>query len=165
LDIQQLVDRLKAMRAETASSIKAVAAAFAINAAWLEAQTPRDMPESGYVRQTLHCCDDYEVALAFWPPGGGTLPHDHGSTARGGAVRVLRGSLYNLIYKTNEDGGLAPKGTLTRSSGDAMAVHANLIHKMGNPSDSVLAVSLHIYAPAIVNARYWDPVTLRPIAN
>lgn len=122
---------------------------------------PETLPETGYQRALIHAGDDFEVVAAIWAVGGGTLIHDHGSEETYGVVRVIRGDLYNRIYRHQVDGNVVLAKSLTHEKGEFIEVPKGLVHAMGNRSETV-ALSLHVYSPSIVNVSYWDPSNLKP---
>lgn len=132
---------------------------------WLLQQLPNPMPKTGYHRTLIHQAKCFEIVLATWPVGGGTLVHDHGSLNSQGVVRVLKGSLYNQHYELQEDGTVTRGAREVSGEGALVPVTHNLIHAMGHGGEhDGYAASLHVYFPWIVEVRYWDPQTGLPVA-
>jgi hypothetical protein len=84
-----------------------------------------------------------KVVLIHWKPGIFTSVHGH---ARGGCVfKVLKGSLEEKRYSTDESQRLMAVSTL--QSGSMAYIDDNMAyHAVGNPAGTS-AISLHIYTP------------------
>ncbi|CAM2006561.1 cysteine dioxygenase [Acanthopleuribacter pedis] len=147
-------------------SLTRILASLELGEDWLAEHLPNPLPESGYHRTLLHQAKCFEIVLATWPVGGGTLVHDHGSLNSQGVVKVLQGNLFNQIYALQEDGTVRPGERLIAETGSTVPVTHDLIHAMGHGGGHQgVAASLHVYFPWIVEVRYWDPKTGLPVEN
>ena len=106
----------------------------------------------------------YSLKVFVWPPGTGTVIHDHSSW---GACYCVLGTLLEERYERLDDGSQidyarlkkvwqswwSPEdGTSTVLPGDGG------IHRVGNPGE-VTAISVHLYEPRLaeVDGRDYDP--------
>ena len=90
----------------------------------------------------------FEAWLLTWVPGQGTDWHDHGGSA--GAFVTLRGTLTEQTAMVRPDG--PPKivpAARELSAGTLRQFGTKHVHRVTN-NDLVPAVSLHVYAPALV---------------
>ncbi len=132
---------------------------------WIQAHLPDPLPTEGYSRDVLYCGERFEIVLATWPAGVSTLVHNHGALESHGLVLVLRGDIFNHIYRRGADGEVHLVREATHRLGEMIAVPKGLLHSMGNARREGHAVSLHIYAPKIVDVSYWDPASLKPLES
>ena len=97
--------------------------------------------------------NDFEAWLLTWLPGQGTVWHDHGGSA--GAFTVLRGTLTEEHAVVRA--GAAPRIAETRelSAGSLRPFGRQHIHKVTNNAFEP-AVSLHVYAPALVEMHEYE---------
>lgn len=161
MPIDALIRRLEAGASRDIATFEALLRDLVIDAALVARYMPDPMPSSDYHRNLLHHGDDFEVVIATWPAGGGTPIHDHGSADSHGMVRVLKGAIYNHVYRREGD-NVVRVAELEASAGDLIKVPRGLVHAMGNHGDEV-GMSLHLYSPVIENVSYWDPATLEPM--
>jgi len=132
----------------------------AIDEAWILENIPRDIPAGSYHRNLLDLGDDYELVLASWPVGGGTVIHDHGSNDSHGIFRVLKGEISNRVYRLENDDRVIFEKEVVHKLNEKGEVHKGFIHSMGNHSENEVGMTLHLYSPKIVNVKFWDPATL-----
>lgn len=106
---------------------------------------------------------DYEAWLLTWLPGQGTDWHDHGGSA--GAFVTVRGTL------TERHAWLDGTGTPTilpearrLSAGSLRSFGTRHVHRVTN-DDLAPAVSVHVYAPALVTMTSYRPAGDRLIAT
>lgn len=133
-----------------------------ISSTWLEDMLEELREGDDYHRVLLHGGDGYEIVLAVWPEGTGTLVHNHGASDSFGMVKVLEGEIFNHLYHRDEVDCLQLGAQTVCKPGDMIGVPKGLLHRMGNACKSGPAASLHVYSPAIVDVSYWDPETLAP---
>jgi predicted metal-dependent enzyme (double-stranded beta helix superfamily) len=88
-----------------------------------------------------------------WPPGTGVGFHDHGGAA--GALAVVAGALTETMVRPVPG---RPLWTCTRTieSGEHATFGARHVHRVHN-SGTDLAVSVHVYAPALRTMTYFAP--------
>ncbi|QDU66177.1 cysteine dioxygenase family protein [Engelhardtia mirabilis] len=101
------------------------------------------------------------VIVMAWPPGGDSLPHDHGTW---GTVAVVEGALQVTTYDRLDDGcdpdraELAPTCSLRAEQGAVTSVLPphDEYHRIENPTDA-LTLSLHTYGRDIESCHTFDP--------
>ena len=103
----------------------------------------------------LASTSQFEAWLLTWLPGQGTAWHDHGGSA--GAFVVLRGTLTEQHASRSP---FAPPAIDPRArrlaASQVRSFGANHIHLVAN-DDTEPAVSLHVYAPALVEMNTYQP--------
>ncbi|MEO8673098.1 MAG: cysteine dioxygenase family protein [Tahibacter sp.] len=109
-----------------------------------------------YARRELYRSDEhgYSVIAMTWGPGQGTLIHDHAGMWC--VEGVWRGSLevtpYELVERNEERFRFEPRGTMNAGPGSAGSlIPPHEYHTIQNPSDSEIAVTLHIYRGAMTS--------------
>lgn len=134
----------------------------------LAAQTALWQPQVKYDPLSRHyarlaAADDYEAWLLTWLPGQGTDWHDHGGSA--GAFVTVQGTL------TERHAWLNTAGTPTilpeerrLSAGSLRSFGTRHVHRVTN-DDLEPAVSVHVYAPALVTMTTYRPDGDRLIAT
>jgi rhodanese-related sulfurtransferase/predicted metal-dependent enzyme (double-stranded beta helix superfamily) len=90
-----------------------------------------------------------EIWLIGWPPGQGTLPHDHGDA--NGALTVVQGALVEEVYA---DPDLSTARRLEHRVGEAAAFDPDHVHRVTNEG-RVSATSIHAYSPPERPMRYY----------
>ena len=161
--IEQLIDRMERWENYSIAELGPYLKSLEIDEAWIDAHMPDPMPTDAYHRNLIYQGRRFEVVLATWPIGGGTLVHDHGSLSSLGAVRVLRGDIFNQVYRLVDRDTVKPVHREVFHTNDIVPVDHGLIHAMGNACQSVIAMSLHVYFPWIIDVSYWDPETNKRI--
>ncbi|MET0694604.1 MAG: cysteine dioxygenase family protein [Propionibacteriaceae bacterium] len=98
---------------------------------------------------------DFEAWLLTWVPGQGTDWHDHGGSA--GAFITLQGTLTEL-HATVAPGEAPRIDPVARqlTAGSLRPFGTKHVHKVTN-NDVEPAVSLHVYAPALVEMNQYEP--------
>ncbi len=161
---QTLIARIDALKSKSIANLLKIVQGLDVTPSGFDRWIPDPLPRDHYHRELLHRGEDYEVVLAVWPPGTRTLPHNHGTCSSHGMIRVLRGEIFNQIYKPATGDGLVFAERAVYRGGDLIPVPEGLIHSMGNQSTQEMALSLHLYSPEIVNVTYWDPESLKKMA-
>jgi mannose-6-phosphate isomerase-like protein (cupin superfamily) len=87
----------------------------------------------------------HEAWLLTWMPGQATDLHDHGGSA--GAFVVVSGVLTEQVVRVGDPGTVVPR-EVTLGEGSVRAFGPRHVHRIVN-ADTVPAVSLHVYAPAL----------------
>ncbi len=106
----------------------------------------------------------YSLQVFVWPPGTGTMIHDHSSW---GAYACALGTLLEERYDRTDDGSIAEHARLRKAwqlrwgpndGASTVLPGAGGIHRVGNPGEGV-AVSVHLYGPRIeeIDGRDYDP--------
>ena len=160
LSTEILVKQVKALSSKNSNHFNQILSQINLSPEWIESMVPRVIPRDRYDRRLLNRGKDYEIVIATWPKGVSTLIHDHGASQSQGAVRVLRGEIFNHTYNKVNENQVSPDLELVHKQGELIDVPQGLIHAMGNNTEDCFSMSLHIYTPAIVNVTYWDRETL-----
>jgi cysteine dioxygenase len=123
-------------------------------------------PMKNYTRNLIATDDEtYTLLLLCWNPGKSSPIHDH--PCDGCWVRVCEGKIQETRYEVTENDE-NETGTSTRlvMISDAVIedsmptfIHDSIgYHKVGNPSDAQVAVTLHLYCPPVKECKIWhDP--------
>jgi cysteine dioxygenase len=90
------------------------------------------------------------LLIVVWNPGKGSPIHDHADAHC--VMKILKGSLTETLYKmpATSTASTPPEATQTTTySTDEVTYISDQIglHKIGNPSETEIAVSLHLYTP------------------
>jgi cysteine dioxygenase len=106
--------------------------------------------EGTYARHRVHLGEHAELLVLCWRPGQRTPIHDHAGSY--GAVRVLRGVMWETIFEMEEGSGLAYKSSREWTPGQVTGADVPDIHQLGNPDVSGQdLVTLHLYAPPLTS--------------
>jgi predicted metal-dependent enzyme (double-stranded beta helix superfamily) len=106
----------------------------------------------------------YSLKVFVWPPGTGTVIHDHSSW---GAFHCALGSVLEERYERLDDGSRAEHASLEKvwqlwwspeDGASTVLPGDGGIHRVGN-SGEVTAISVHLYGPRLgeVDGRDYDP--------
>jgi quercetin dioxygenase-like cupin family protein len=109
-----------------------------------------------YGRTVLYSDDNVDVVLIEWPPGVRSPAHDHGISH--GMIRILEGSVYcdNFSKKTKKF-----ISRLVGRKGDMLFETPDIVHIMGNQSQTKRALAIHIYTPPLKMKTYTDAALKR----
>ncbi|HEX8189306.1 MAG TPA: cysteine dioxygenase family protein [Pyrinomonadaceae bacterium] len=106
--------------------------------------------EGTYARHRVHLGEHAELLVLCWRPGQRTPIHDHAGSY--GAVRVLRGVMWETIFGMEGGSGLAYKSSREWTPGQVTGADVPDIHQLGNPDVSGQdLVTLHLYAPPLAS--------------
>lgn len=106
--------------------------------------------ESTYARHRVHLGEHAELLILCWRPGQRTPIHDHAGSY--GAVRVLRGVMWETIFEMEGDEGLTYKSAREWMPGHVTGADVPDIHQLGNSDVSGQdLVTLHLYAPPLTS--------------
>jgi len=113
--------------------------------------------DNAYTRNLIGYDDKFTLLLLCWEKGQMSPIHDHaGSNCW---VKVMRGTLQEVVYR-REEGQSVPYRTTNFTEGGVTYMHDRLgVHKMGNPNSEEIACSLHIYSPPYHECLIFDEVT------
>ena len=106
--------------------------------------------EGTYARHRVHLGEHAELLVLCWRPGQRTPIHDHAGSY--GAVRVLRGVMWETIFEMGEGEGLVYKSSREWTPGHVTGADVPDVHQLGNPDVSGQdLVTLHLYAPPLTS--------------
>jgi len=116
-----------------------------------------------YARRELYRCEDsgYSVVAMTWGPGQGTAIHDHAGVWC--VEGIWEGQLEITQYELRERDGddrfrFEPVGTNLAGAGSAGSlIPPHEYHTIRNPSDSDIAISLHIYKQPLLCCAHFHP--------
>lgn len=163
--LQKLIDNIESLDIISIKGFHRILKNAEFDSEWIRAQIPDPLPKDTYHRRLLHAGKDYEIVLATWPVGCMTLAHNHGSLSSKGMVRVIRGKIFNRIYRVVDGETLTPVKDHVVGENEMIPVPEGLVHTMGNASDNEIAMSLHFYSPIIIDVTYWDNQTLKKMRS
>lgn len=105
------------------------------------------VPDDGV--RLLHRSDELTVLHVRLPPGlPSTLPHDHRMWA---VVGVYGGQEDNAFYRRAE-GTIVPSGGRSLRPGDVLAMGAEVVHAICNPTQHESLCAFHVYGGDLVAA-------------
>jgi cysteine dioxygenase len=106
--------------------------------------------EGTYARHRVHLGQHAELLVLCWRPGQRTPIHDHAGSY--GAVRVLRGVMWETVFEMEGGSGLTYKSAREWTPGLVTGADVPDIHQLGNPDVSGQdLVTLHLYAPPLTS--------------
>ena len=106
--------------------------------------------EGTYARHRVHLGEHAELLVLCWRPGQRTPIHDHAGSY--GAVRVLRGVMWETLFEMEDAAGLRYKSAREWTPGHVTGADVPDIHQLGNPEVSGQdLVTLHLYAPPLTS--------------
>jgi cysteine dioxygenase len=106
--------------------------------------------EGTYARHRVHIGEHAELLVLCWRPGQRTPIHDHAGSY--GAVRVLRGVMWETLFEMEGDEGLVYSSAREWTPGQVTGADVPDIHQLGNPDVSGQdLVTLHLYAPPLTS--------------
>jgi cysteine dioxygenase len=106
--------------------------------------------EGTYARHRVHLGEHAELLVLCWRPGQRTPIHDHAGSF--GAVRVLRGVMWETLFEMGNGEGLRYLSGREWTPGHVTGADVPDIHQLGNPDVSGRdLVTLHLYAPPLAS--------------
>ena len=106
--------------------------------------------EGTYARHRVHLGEHAELLVLCWRPGQRTPIHDHAGSF--GAVRVLRGVMWETLFEMGGDEGLRYGSAREWMPGQVTGADVPDIHQLGNPDVSGQdLVTLHLYSPPLTS--------------
>ncbi|RHY43461.1 hypothetical protein DYB34_012801 [Aphanomyces astaci] len=113
-------------------------------------------PTRNYTRNLISTDNtSYALMLLCWNRGKYSPIHDHPSD--GCWVRHIQGTLNEVRYWNNGE-TLVETSNIVITSGVSYMDDSLGLHKIGNPSQDVDAITLHLYSPPYEKCRLWlDP--------
>ena len=147
--LSHLVERLKRMGGPPAfEELSALLGGSEVSAEELRPYV--SFKEGTYARHRVHLAEHAELLVLCWRPGQRTPIHDHAGSY--GAVRVLRGVMWETLFEMGGAGGLAYKSAREWTPGHVTGADVPDIHQLGNPDVSGQdLVTLHLYAPPLTS--------------
>ncbi|MGO8824892.1 MAG: cysteine dioxygenase [Acidimicrobiales bacterium] len=97
---------------------------------------------------------EFDAWLIAWPTGGKVELHDHGASS--GAVSVISGTLAEAVPWRDDTGRLVLVHNELRA-GTTLGFGAGHVHDVTNEAGEV-ALSLHVYSPALTSMTFFDLV-------
>jgi len=116
-----------------------------------------------YARREIYRSDEhgYSVIAMTWGPGQGTQIHDHSGMwcVEGVWHGALEITQYELLEHHDDRFRFQPVGSMQAGAGSAGSlIPPHEYHTIRNPSDSGVAVSLHIYKGAMTCCSVFRPL-------
>ena len=106
--------------------------------------------EGTYARHRVAVGEHAELLVLCWRPGQRTPIHDHDGSF--GAVKVLRGVMWETLFGMDPARGLLYKSSREWRPGEVTGADVPDIHQLGNPEVSGQdLVTLHLYAPPLTS--------------
>ena len=106
--------------------------------------------EGTYARHRVHLGEHAELLVLCWRPGQRTPIHDHAGSF--GAVRVLRGVMWETLFGMGDAEGLRYLSGREWTPGHVTGADVPDIHQLGNPDDSGQDLdTLHLYSPPLAS--------------
>jgi cysteine dioxygenase len=148
-DLSGLVERLSRGGARpTFAELNALLAGVEVGADELRPYV--GFKEGTYARHRVHMGEHAELLVLCWRPGQRTPIHDHAGSF--GAVRVLRGVMWETLFEMGEAEGLRYLSGREWAPGHVTGADVPDIHQLGNPDVSGQdLVTLHLYSPPLTS--------------
>jgi cysteine dioxygenase len=106
--------------------------------------------EGTYARHRVILGDFAELLVLCWRPGQRTPIHDHDGSF--GAVRVLRGVMWETMFEMDAERGLVYQSAREWKPEQVTGADVPDIHQLGNPEVSGQdLITLHLYAPPLAS--------------
>jgi SAM-dependent methyltransferase len=141
-----IVEKLEKEKELKPSSMRRILLEAGVKPEELEPWAEFDHPvEDSYGRKLAYKGDNFEIMVMSWRPGDFSAIHDHGQ-AQWGAVQVF-GPAEHAAFRIDDD-RISTLGRWQLKAGDAIGVHHDLVHQMGNPTPDTFFLTLHIYGEA-----------------
>lgn len=137
---------------------------------WRQFASPVHFSEFRYTRNLVYLDEDFSVVVLCWNAGQATPIHTHG-TGVVSWMKVLHGELKLDAFKSGSEQGEDPdpifSWSLDTESGVLEEDEDLKCHRVGNRSDTVPAVSIHVYSPPLKELRYREAGAERqlPVVN
>jgi predicted metal-dependent enzyme (double-stranded beta helix superfamily) len=115
-----------------------------------------------YARRELYQCEKtgYSVVAMTWGPGQGTQIHDHSGVwcVEGIWEGQLEITQYELRAQDGDRYRFEPVGTNLAGAGSAGSlIPPHEYHTIRNPSETAIAISLHIYKQPLLCCAHFHP--------
>ena len=147
--LKEIVQQLEEEYQLTPSSVRNIIQRAKVSQEDLTQWAAFDHPvEDSYGRRVVYHGDNFEIMVMSWCPGDFSTIHDHGHT-QWGAVQVF-GPAEHATFKWR-DGYLTTLNRWTLGHGEVIAVGHDLIHQMGNPTEDIYYMSLHVYGDLVTS--------------
>jgi cysteine dioxygenase len=106
--------------------------------------------EGTYARHRVSVGEHAELLVLCWRPGQRTPIHDHNGSF--GAVKVLRGVMWETLFAMDASRGLLYESSREWTPGQVTGADIPDIHQLGNPDISGQdLITLHLYAPPLTS--------------
>ncbi len=141
--LRHIAEKLEERRDLRPADMRRIILEAAVKPEDLEPWADFDHPVTdSYGRKLVFKGGHFEIMVMSWRPGDFSTIHDHGYT-QWGAVQVF-GPAEHATFRLDDK----KINTLARwrmKAGDAVGVHHDLLHQMGNPTSDTFFLSLHVY--------------------
>lgn len=99
--------------------------------------------------------ETFTLMLLCWTPGKESPIHDH--PCDGCWMRVVDGTVFESKFRRDvASNRLEPLGTAEATPGEVIYINDQIaLHKVGNPSPTEGAVTLHLYSPPFRQCQVW----------
>lgn len=118
--------------------------------------------EGTYARHRVSGGEHAELLVLCWRPGQRTPIHDHNGSF--GAVKVVRGVMWETLFGMDSARGLLYKSSREWTPGQVTGADTPDIHQLGNPEVSGQdLITLHLYAPPLTSLNVYKVGSLRSV--
>jgi cysteine dioxygenase len=118
--------------------------------------------EGAYARHRVCLGEHAELLVLCWRPGQRTPIHDHDGSF--GAVKVLRGVMWETLFEMDGGRGLRYKSAREWTPGQVTGADVPDIHQLGNPDVSGQdLITLHLYAPPLTSLNVYKVGSTRSV--
>jgi cysteine dioxygenase len=118
--------------------------------------------EGAYARHRVAVGEHAELLVLCWRPGQRTPIHDHNGSF--GAVKVLRGVMWETLFVMDSERGLLYESSREWRPGEVTGADVPDIHQLGNPEVSGQdLITLHLYAPPLTSLNVYKVGSLRSV--
>jgi cysteine dioxygenase len=118
--------------------------------------------EGAYARHRVAVGEHAELLVLCWRPGQRTPIHDHNGSF--GAVRVLRGVMWETLFVMDSAHGLLYESSREWRPGEVTGADIPDIHQLGNPEVSGQdLITLHLYAPPLTSLNVYKVGSTRSV--
>lgn len=113
-------------------------------------------PSKNYTRNLISTDNETYTLLALcWNPGKYSLIHDH--PCNGCWMNVCEGCIHEVRYGVNvEEDSFEVLGESFFHEGEQTYINDSMgYHKVGNPSNNQMGISVHLYSPPFQKCQIW----------
>lgn len=141
--LRQIAEKLEKNRELRPADMRRIVLEAEVKPEDLEPWADFDHPvQDSYGRKLVYKGGHFEIMVMSWRPGDFSTIHDHGYT-QWGAVQVF-GPAEHATFRI-DDKKISTLARWQMKAGDAIGVHHDLLHQMGNSSTDTFFLSLHVY--------------------
>ncbi len=141
--LKYIAEKLEASRHLKPAEMRRIVLDAQVDPRDLEPWADFDHPVAdSYGRKLVYKGGHFEIMVMSWRPGDFSTIHDHGYT-QWGAVQVF-GPAEHATFRVDDD-RISTLARWRMQAGDAIGVHHDLLHQMGNPTGDTFFLTLHVY--------------------